>query len=523
MCLSRIPAALSLFLFLSACAGTDAPSTDAARACAGLVGRDVDVSVTAAAAIRPAPAWEPAMESNYQPLAVTMPLCRVEAMIEGNIGLEVWLPAQDRWNGRLLAAGVGGPAGVFNYTDMSRRVNEGFATFSTDSGHKASNTRWMADDKALADYTHRATHLATVASKRIAERYYGRQPDHSYFLGCSGGGRQALKEMQNYPQDFDGIVSGAPGPNMPLQSVRMMWFSLAQQQNPEARLDDGDWDLYEHAVTATCDADDGVEDGVIENPLACRFDSSVLACTEARQEACLGSAQLEMLESIVAPMVDEHGEPMDWGLVPGVRTRPGPPSPLLRALWADGVYDDPDWDENSFRRTRDLELVYEHMPEMRADRTAISPFIQRGGKAIIYQGWADPSTVAGPTIAWYRALAGANGGYRALSESVRLFMVPGMHHCRGGPGADQFGGSGHAAWPGDADRDILWAVIRWVEEGIAPSRLVASKLQEGAERFTHALCPFPAVATIISGMSGGAADHYACRVDPLLAGGREGD
>lgn len=478
------------------------------------------VQISAATMIAPAPEWTPETTGFYRSQPVRVPLCRIEGTIEGNIGFELWLPAA--WNGRLLGAGVGGDAGVFNYSDMSRRVAEGFATVTTDSGHKQGQPRWMANRKARVDYEHRAVHLTAVAAKRLAAAFYGKPVDRSYYIGCSGGGRQALKEMQNYPADYDGVIAGAPGPYMPLQSVRMMWFSLLQKRDPAGALRDEDWSLYERRVTARCDKIDGVADGVIENPLRCGFRTAELACKPGQKDDCLTPARLAMLERIIAPMPDEAGRPMDGGLLPGVRTRPGPPSPLLRAMWADGVHDDPDWQEDSFARSADLSAANRAMPELRADKTAIGAFVRRGGKAILYQGWADPSTNAAPTIDYYAALAHANGGYARTSQSVRLFMVPGMYHCSGGPGAVAFGGSGQPSWPGDPQRDILWSLIRWVEKGRAPDRLEATRLEGETVRFTRTLCPFPQTARYDGRGPAAKASSYACAIDPLLQGQLQG-
>ncbi|WP_066660823.1 MULTISPECIES: tannase/feruloyl esterase family alpha/beta hydrolase [unclassified Sphingomonas] len=483
--------------------------------CASLTGAHPGgVTVTAATAITPAPSWTPQTTSFYRGGPVTAPLCRVEGVIEGNIGFELWLPAT--WNGRLLGAGVGGDAGVYNYTDMSRRVGEGFATVTTDSGHKATQARWMADPKARVDYEHRAVHLTAVAAKALAARFYGRAVDKSYFTGCSGGGRQALKQMQNYPGDYDGVIAGAPGPYMPLQSVRMLWFALQQKWTPAGALSDADWALYESKATAACDAQDGVRDGVISNPLTCKFRTATLLCKSGQTEGCLTAPKLKMLDLIRAPMRDEAGRAMDGGLFPGVRTRPGLPSPLLRAMWADGVYDDANWNEDSFQRSRDLLAANRRMPELRADKVAIAPFIRAGGKAILYQGWADPSTNAGPTIDYYAALARANGGLAKLDDHVRLFMAPGMYHCARGPGADQFGASGQMSWPGDPSRDVLWSLIHWVEKGRAPTRLTATKMEEGKEAFTRTLCPYPQAARWDGKGPTDAASSYRCAVDPAL-------
>ena len=487
-----------------------------AKDCAAMAGTyPGSVKVTQATAIEPGTGWVPATDSFYKPLPVHVPLCRIEGVIEGNIGFDLWLPVA--WNGRLLGAGVGGDAGVFNYNDMSRRIGEGFATVTTDSGHKASQAHWMTDAKARVDYEHRAVHLTAEAAKALVARFYGKPADRSYFLGCSGGGRQALKEMQDYPADYDGVIAGAPGPYMPLISVRMMWFSLAQKRNPAGALSDDDWALYETAANRACDGNDGVRDGVVENPLACRFDPAVLLCKPGEAKACLSTPKLAMLKAIIAPMPDEQGRAMDKGLLPGVRTRPGPPSPLLRAMWADAVYHNPDWDEGSFQRTRDLALVNKAMPELRADSVRIAPFLAHGGKAIIYQGWQDPSVIAGPTVDYYARLAGANGGAAKLSRSVRLFMVPGMYHCRGGPGADQFGGSAQASAPGDASRDMLWSMIDWVERARPVDTVVAARMDGTKTVFTRALCAFPKRAVYDGKGDPNSAASFSCVADPVLA------
>ncbi|MCY1673009.1 tannase/feruloyl esterase family alpha/beta hydrolase [Novosphingobium sp. SL115] len=471
-----------------------AVSTASPGDCSALLGTAGDVVVDRATAIPAGSAFRPDdTRTPYKAQPVSAPFCRVEGRIEGTIGVELWLPMQ--WNGRLLGAGVGGDAGIFNYLDMSLRVGQGFATVTTDSGHKATDARWMRLPKARTDYEHRAVHLTAVAAKSLTARFYSRPVSRSYFTGCSGGGRQALKEMQVYPGDYDGVIAGAPGPNMPLQSVRMMWFALEAQRNAGAALNDADWSLYEQRVTAACDGLDGVTDGVITNPLKCNFKTAVLLCKPRQGQGCLSAPKLQMLNAVISPMRDERGVAMDRGLFPAVRTRPGPPSPLLRAMWADAVHDDSDWDALTFRRTADLAAVNRVMPQLRADSTGISPFIAAGHRAIIYQGWQDPSTNAGPTLDYYGALARDNGGISRLSEAVRLFMVPGMYHCRGGPGADSFGASGHQPGSEDGSTDMLWALIRWVEHGIAPERIVARKVAEKGS-FTRPLCAFPKAARL---------------------------
>lgn len=481
-----------LSLVVAAAAATATPGD-----CSALAGRRGDVVVDVATAIPAGVAFRPNDSGTFyksQPVAAAF--CRVEGRIEGGIGFELWLPMA--WNGRLLGAGVGGDAGVLNYRDMSLRIGQGFATVTTDSGHKAADARWMRVAKARIDYEHRAVHLTAQAAKGLAAQLYSRPVERSYFTGCSGGGRQALKEMQVHPGDYDGVIAGAPGPNMPLQSVRMMWFALEAQRNPAAALSDADWSLYEARVTKACDGIDGLVDGIIANPLQCRFRTASLLCKPGHADGCLTAPKLKLLDAVIAPLRDERGMAMDRGLFPAVRTRPGPPSPLLRAMWADAVHDNPDWDALTFRRTEDLAAVNRIMPQLRADSTAISPFIAAGHKAIIYQGWQDPSTNAGPTLDYYGALARDNGGLAGLSSAVRLFMVPGMYHCQGGPGTDTFGGSAHAPVSDDPRNDMLWALIRWVEQGIAPDRIEARKITPDGS-FSRPLCVFPTAARLRAG------------------------
>ena len=187
-------------------------------------------------------------------------------------------------------------------------------------------------------------------------------------------------------------------------------------------------------------------------------------------------------------------------------------------MWADGVHNDPNWDEMTFHRQNDLALTDKVMPELRADKTAIDPFIERGDKAIIYQGWQDPSTNAGHAIDYYAKLSRLHGGVDTLLKSVRMFMVPGMYHCGGGPGADRFGASTQLPVPsgGDRSRDMLWSLIRWVEDGIAPDSIVAAKDVVGDAGFTRTLCPFPELAVYDGKGPTADASSYHCETDPTL-------
>ena len=456
-----------------------------------------DVEVTSAAEVVPAPVWDSPHQRSYAG-RVTEPFCRVQGLIEGHIGFEVWLPAKQSWTGRLLGAGVGGNAGIFNYSDMARGVNAGFAALSTDSGHKITENRWMMDARKRESYAHRAVHLTTVAAKRFTAAYYGAPSRFDYFIGCSGGGRQALKEVQAYPDDYDGVIAGAPGPNMPLLSARHLWGALLQQQNPAGALSDADWGVVQSAVLAQCDTLDGVKDGVLEDPRVCRFDPATVE---------LPQAKVTTLRALYSPLRDEQGRVLDQGLFPGVRTRPGPPPPLLLELFAQGVHGDPNWDPANFRIDRDVEAVHQKMPQLRADNPDPRPFRDAGGKLIIYTGWDDPSVIAQQSLSYHAAVKAKVG---PSSESfTRLYLAPGVHHCGGGPGPDVFGGSGRPSPVSDARHDMLWALVDWVERGRAPGELIASKVENGQVVRTRPLCPFPQVARYRGGDIN-RAESFAC-------------
>lgn len=461
------------------------------------------MTVTSIAA---SPPWTPSRGA-----AVNNAICRVEGVIEQQIGFELWLPAPDKWNERLLGAGVGGSAGTFNYSDMASGVNAGYAAVSTDSGHKMADKAWMLDRQKEENYAYRAEHLMTEAAKKLVAAYYGRPAKHSYFLGCSGGGRQALKEMQRFPGDYDGIVAGAPGPDMPTLSVRHLWTSLYQAKHPEGKMSNADWQLLASAAISACDGNDGVQDGVVTDPASCSFDPKAIQCQGENQTGCLNAAQLEVVRAIYAPLRDEKGKAIDSGLLPGVRTRPGPPPDLAVDLFGQGVYHTTDWDPGSLNIVRELTAVDKEMPELKANDPNVKAFKNRGGKIIIYQGWMDPSVIASQSIDYYKSCEKILGGESKTHTFMRLFMVPGMYHCAGGEATDHFGGSMSSDAIGDSDHDCLSAVVRWVEDGIAPDRIIASKIISGKVVRTRPLCPYPEQAIYKGSGSTDEAANFECR------------
>lgn len=495
-----------LFAASSACGEAAAGETEKCEGLKPFVGEGV--SVNEARFIAPEDGWNPPSMWRIKPPPVTVGFCRIEGTIEGRIGFEIWLPMGDKWNGRLLGAGVGGDAGFYNYLDLSRGVEAGFAAITNDSGHKMGEKHWMMRENAVADYTHRSQHLMNKAGRAIVAAYYGSGPHHAYFIGCSGGGRQALKEIQLYPEDYDGVVAGAAGPSMPVMSARHLWQALYQERKPQGAMSDADWSVVDEAVIRKCDALDGLRDGVLENPTRCAFDPAELTCPEGETKGCLSAAQVETVKAFYAPLRDEDGRELDSGLVPGVRTRPGPPSPLLLPFFAEGAHRDPKWTTDRFHIRDDLALAKQRMPEMAADNPDLRPFGARGGRAILYQGWLDPSIVAHQSIDYFEKVRKTMGDAET-ARVVRLYMAPGMLHCRGGQGVDEFGGSIASSPIGDARHDMLSAVVRWVEEGVAPEEIVGARIEGGKIVKQRPLCPYPQEAEYKDG-DPARPESYAC-------------
>lgn len=499
-----------------------AADSDDAAACAALADRaPADVHIRRAQLTPAGTAWVADAENpGREPAATRRAFCRVQGTIEQDIAFELWLPLPADWNGKFLGAGVGGAAGAFNYTDLPRGIDRGYVAATTDTGHKAADAQWMLGDPIrLQNYTLRANHLLAERGKALANAYYGRGAQHSYFIGCSGGGRQGLKELQRFPDDYDGIISGANGPKTPEMTVRRMWELLQRDAHPNL-MSPADWALVADRGAQACDARDGVKDGVAEDPRQCRFDIATLACpagTPRTSGQCLDAEQIAFAKSFYEPLRDASGRALDDGILPGVLIDSGR-SQLAPATFGQAIRRLPSWDGKDFDAARDLAAIDRVMPELRADDPDVRAFRQRGGKLLMYSGWMDPSVAAEMVVAYRDALVAAAGGERKADEFMRLYMLPGVQHCRGGPGADQIGGSGQDGPAVDARHDLLTALEQWVEQGRAPGALVASKLDGTKVTRTHLICPYPQQAVYRGRGDTDDAASYRCAVSPAARG-----
>jgi feruloyl esterase len=474
-----------------------------------------NVRVNLATAIRPEPAWQspPNFTTGNQSVAVTASFCRVQAVIEKEIEFELWLPPAPAWNGRYLAVGNGGDAGFINYQDLARGVSRGFASASTDTGHKRSEANWgLGHPERVENFGHRAHHLLAETAKRIIELYYAKPATHSYFMGCSGGGAQGLMEAQRYPNDYDGIMAGAGGVGMLPLSTRMLWTALAQEKDPAQRLSETQWQAVMNAVLAKCDAGDGVNDGVVEHPASCHFDPMSMQCTQGSDAAtCLTPVQVQTVRLANAPLRDSQQRQIDMGFPAGVRY-----SPVARqiniagTLFGDWTYQDPKWDVRTFSLDRDVPAARQRLPYLEFSDPDLQAFQKAGGKLLAYHGWLDPTVPPGLTIQFYEAATRKLG--RKSSDTFRLFMAPGMDHCSRGTGPENFGQAFRGDAPMvDADHDLLTALLAWVEDNRTPNRIIASRLSDGKVDRTRPLCPYPQQARYQGVGSTDDAKNFTCQ------------
>lgn len=428
---------------------------------------------------------------------------------DSQITFEVWLPVNG-WNGKFLSSGEGGFAGVLAYTrggldgGLDEFLRRGYATASTDTGHVSSDEFWaIGHPGRVADYAYRAKHLVTVAAKGLIAAFYGKAPDFSYFNSCSNGGRQGLIEVQRYAADYDGVVVGAPWAFQSHSTAGMVWTAQALAA-PGASIPAAKLPAIQAAAIAACDTVDGLADGLIEDPRRCRFDPSVLLCTTGDNEGCLTKAQVEAVKKLYAgPSNPRTGEKIFPGWTAGGEGGWTNIASLRLPLGYFGnlVFENPKWDFKSFDFDKDMAAADAKIGAMAdATSTDFSAARARGVKVIMYHGWDDPVLQPEYTPQYYEKIAAANGGLDKTKDFMRLFMVPGMQHCSGGPGANSFGGVGQQVPPvRDPAHDVQAALEAWVEKGVAPNQIVATRFADDAPatrtiKSTRVLCPYPQVS-----------------------------
>jgi feruloyl esterase len=443
--------------------------------------------------------------------------CRVTAeakpSADSDIKIEVWMPASG-WNGKFRGQGNGGFAGEIDYRSLGLAISQGYASAGTDTGHGPDGTSasWaLGHPEKIIDFGYRAVHEMTSVGKAAVKAFYGDGPQHSYFAYCSNGGRQALMEAQRYPEDYDGILAGAPANYWTHLLSSALWDAQATTSNPASYIPTSKIPTIAKAVNAACDAKDGVADGVLNDPRQCHFDPGTLLCKATDSDACLTQPQVTALKKLYQGAHDSHGKEIFPGFLPGGEdgqggwplwiTGEGPGKSLLFAFgegfFANMVYEKSDWDYKKANLDEAVAAADKKFSNvLNATETNMKPFESRGGKLIIYHGWNDSAISALNTINYYESVESKMGKQEADSF-LRLYMVPGMQHCGGGPGPDIFGQMGFST-SNDPQHNIYMALEQWVEKGAAPSTIIATKQSgEGAAagvKMTRPLCAYPQIA-----------------------------
>ncbi|HEY2844436.1 MAG TPA: tannase/feruloyl esterase family alpha/beta hydrolase [Bryobacteraceae bacterium] len=417
--------------------------------------------------------------------------CRVQVTSkpssDSDIKIEYWLPASG-WNGNLEANGNGGWSGSITANTLATGMQRGYTSAMTDTGHDGGSASFaMGHPEKVIDFGYRAVHEMAITGKALIKAYYGREAKHSYWNGCSAGGRQGLMSAQRYPEDFDAIVAGAPAINFTGRATQAVWIGQATHKDEASALPQAKFAVIHDAVLTACDAKDGVKDGVLEDPTKCKFDPKTIQCSGADAPTCLTPAQVETVRTIYSDVVNprtkavvfqghEPGSENGWTTMAGNNV-----FTIATDTFKFAVFENNAWDYKTLNFDGDMATTEKKTGNViNALDPNLKPFLSRGGKIIQYHGWADPQISPRSSVDYYKSVATAMGGASKINDNYRLFMVPGMAHCGGGDATATF--------------DMLAALENWVEQGKAPDRIEASRTRNGQTDRTRPLCPYPQTA-----------------------------
>lgn len=490
-------------------AETSVSSTSASATCADISGLSLDYTeISMAETVAPG-AFSPPPNPMARPADYSgMPeFCRVAGSIKptesSDIRFEAWLPTESNWNGKFMQVGNGGAAGSLMYGSMAEPLSRGYAVVHTDTGHKgtAGDFSWAFDaPEKLIDYQYRAVHELTVKGKAITEARYGEAPEKAYWFGCSTGGRQGLKEAQRFPEDYDAIIAGAPANNWgPLQLYSILALnSLGENGLPISKLP-----MLKAASVGQCDANDGLEDGIISAPQTCNFRPEALTCQpDDDVSSCLTEQEVSAAERLYAGIVlndgttvfpgSGFGSETDWGVYA---------TPFFRigtSYMQNVVLKDKDWDPSTLDMDADLKRAWAvDQGEMTAMEPDLTDFIGNGGKLLMYHGTTDGIIAYGNTRNYYESII-ETMGQDAIEDSVQFITVPGMGHCGGGDGASQI--------------DWISALESWDETGAKPVKLTGTK--PGSDPvMSRPVCAYPQSVIYDGEGDPSSADSFACK-DP---------
>ena len=521
------------------------PTQAGAATCAGLIGLQLPNTTITFAQLQPAGTFTAPNGQQFQNMPA---FCEVQGISKPTsvsaINFEVWLPLPSGWNGKFEGVGNGGLAGTISYSSMAPGLQRGFAIASTDTGHNSTEPQlWLENQDLVIDYSYRGLHLTTVNAKAIIAAFYNRAPRFSYYSGCSTGGKQALFEAQRYPDDYDGIIGGDAANFWTHQMFHEDWVGQATV-TPATNLTADTLQLVNNAVLQQCATKDRglANDSFLLDPQDCHFDPKILQCTGGQSTNCLTAAQVAAVQTIYLGVTNPRtGEQLYPGLPRGSELGWGPAGGqfLINRPVSEGsgvssydffrftVFQIPSpyfWDYTTLNFDSDVTLVDKNFASVfNSTSPDLLEFKRHGGKLIMYHGNADPLIPPANTINYYQSVASTEPSYRlthstasAISETqrfFRLFLVPGMYHCAGGPGANVFNGVSNQGNPTDPDHDILSALDLWVASHQAPDQIIASNQTNGSINFTRPLCPYPQNARYKGTGSTSDAANFVCSQD----------
>jgi len=434
--------------------------------------------------------------------------CRVQVTSkpssDSDIRIEYWLPVNG-WNGNFEANGNGGWSGSITPNSLAAAMQRGYASAMTDTGHEGGSASFaMGHPEKVIDFGYRAVHEMATTGKALIKAFYGRDAKHSYWNGCSAGGREGLMSAQRYPEDFDAIVAGSPAINFTGRSAQAVWIGQATHKDEGSALPQAKFAVIHEAVLAACDAKDGVKDAVLEDPTKCKFDPKTLECSGADAPTCLTSAQVETVRKIYSDVINprtksvifeghEPGSENGWTTMAGANV-----FTIATDTFKYAVFENTTWDYKTLNFDGDMATTQQKTGSVvNALDPNLKPFITRGGKIIQYHGWADPQISPRSSVEYYKSVAKAMGGSSKINDNYRLFMIPGMAHCGGGDATANF--------------DMLAALEQWVEQGKAPDRIEASRTRNGQVDRTRPLCPYPQVASYKGSGSTDDTANFVCK------------
>jgi len=409
--------------------------------------------------------------------------CRVKLTLkpssDSNIYSELWMPA-DGWNGKLLVVGNGGFAGsIQGYGDMQVALRLGYATAATDTGHNTADGPngmfALGHPEKIVDFAYRALHETTVESKRLIRTFYNRTPQYSYYKGCSTGGRQGIMAATRFPDDYDGIIAGA----LANRHIHMHTAGSARQielaRHPDMAIPAEKAQMVSDAVMNKCDT---LREGFLNNPQQCTFDFSKFLCKGAESNECLTQPQLKAVEMFYGGVKNSKGEVIFAGQVLGNPLTPQRSSQTVNVsdtvrIWA---FQNADYDWRTFDIDRDMPVIDQKIGFVDATDPDLKKFKAHGGKLLLYAGWGDTGITPKNTVEYYESVVNKMGKAET-NDFTRLFMVPGMGHCRGGNGPDTF--------------DTIGTLETWREKGTTPAAIAATNKTSGLSR---PLCPYPQYA-----------------------------